>query len=65
MVHASWQKELIFRNKQVCIIDDVVTTGGQILLSAEDLRSFGTKLSSVICVVERNPEGRKNLKKQV
>ena len=50
-----------FSNKQVCIIEDVVTTGGQILLSAEDLRSCGAKLASVMCVIERNPEGRKKL----
>lgn len=50
------------RNKRVCIIEDVVTTGGQILLSAEDLRSFEAKLENVICVIERNPEGRKKLK---
>ncbi|EHI99246.1 MULTISPECIES: orotate phosphoribosyltransferase [unclassified Clostridium] len=51
-----------FRNKKVCIIEDVVTTGGQILLSAEDLRGFGAKLENVLCVIERNPEGRKKLR---
>ncbi|WP_160679920.1 orotate phosphoribosyltransferase [Clostridium sp. C8-1-8] len=51
-----------FRNKKVCIIEDVVTTGGQILLSAEDLRGFGAKLENVLCVIERNPDGRKKLK---
>ena len=50
-----------FRNKQVCIIEDVVTTGGQILLSAEDLRGCEAKLGNVMCVIERNPEGRKKL----
>ncbi|WP_294342990.1 orotate phosphoribosyltransferase [uncultured Clostridium sp.] len=52
-----------FKNKNVCIIEDVVTTGGQILLSAEDLKSCDAKLSSVLCVIERNPEGRKRLSK--
>ncbi|WP_297422397.1 orotate phosphoribosyltransferase [Clostridium sp.] len=51
-----------FRNKRVCIIEDVVTTGGQILLSAEDLRGFEAKIENVLCVIERNPEGRKKLK---
>lgn len=50
------------RNKQVCIIEDVVTTGGQILISAEDLKSFGAKLENVLCVIERNPIGREKLK---
>ena len=51
-----------FRNKRVCIIEDVVTTGGQILLSTEDLRVCKAKLGNVMCVIERNPEGRKKLK---
>lgn len=50
------------RNKQVCIIEDVVTTGGQILISAEDLKGFGAKLENVLCVIERNPIGREKLK---
>ncbi|WP_207725666.1 hypothetical protein [Clostridium sp. DJ247] len=38
-----------------------MTTGGQILLSSEDLKGFGAKLRSVMCVIERNPEVRKKL----
>lgn len=49
------------KGKKVCIIEDVVTTGGQILLSAEDLRGFGANLEHVLCVIERNPEGRTKL----
>lgn len=49
------------KGKQVCIIEDVVTTGGQILLSAEDLKGCNAKLENVMCVIERNPEGRKRL----
>lgn len=47
--------------KTVCIIEDVVTTGGQILLSAADLRKAGAKVVSVLCVIEREPLGRHNL----
>lgn len=49
------------KNKRVCIIEDVVTTGGQIILSSEDLKEFGAKLGTVMCVIERNPEGRRKL----
>ena len=35
------------QNKNVCIIEDVVTTGGQILLSAEDLKNVGEKVKNV------------------
>ncbi|WP_138755965.1 orotate phosphoribosyltransferase [Paenibacillus sinopodophylli] len=47
--------------KTVCIIEDVVTTGGQILLSAADLRNAGANVVSVLCVIEREPQGRDNL----
>ncbi|SMF87783.1 orotate phosphoribosyltransferase [Paenibacillus uliginis N3/975] len=47
--------------KRICIIEDVVTTGGQVILSANDLRSAGAIVEDMICVIERNPEGRRNL----
>lgn len=47
--------------KTVCIIEDVVTTGGHILLSATDLRNAGAMVVSVLCVIEREPMGRNNL----
>ncbi|MBM7564952.1 orotate phosphoribosyltransferase [Paenibacillus sacheonensis] len=49
------------KGKKVCIVEDVVTTGGQILLSAADLRSAGADVVSVLCVIEREPQGRTNL----
>lgn len=49
------------KGKKVCVIEDVVTTGGQIMLSSKDLIELGANLKNVICVIERNPEGRKNL----
>jgi len=47
--------------KRVCIIEDVITTGGQVVLSTNDLRSVGAIVEDVICVIERNPEGRRKL----
>ncbi|UNK20307.1 orotate phosphoribosyltransferase [Paenibacillus sp. N3/727] len=47
--------------KRICIIEDVVTTGGQVILSANDLRSAGAIVEDIICVIERNLEGRRNL----
>ncbi|MHB8577201.1 MAG: orotate phosphoribosyltransferase [Dehalococcoidia bacterium] len=47
--------------KQVCIIEDVVTTGGQILLSAEDLRGAGAGVGHVLCVIQRVPEATATL----
>lgn len=42
-----------FRGKKVCIIEDVVTTGGQVLLSSKDLREAGAIIEDVICVILR------------
>jgi orotate phosphoribosyltransferase len=50
--------------KSVCIIEDVVTTGGQIVLSANDLKKFGAQVEYVICVIERDERCRNNLKKE-
>ncbi|MEI4828781.1 orotate phosphoribosyltransferase [Bacillus sp. FJAT-53711] len=49
-------------NKNVCIVEDVVTTGGQIKLSAEDLKQYGAKVQNVLCVIERTPTSKENLK---
>jgi orotate phosphoribosyltransferase len=52
------------KDKNVLIIEDVVTTGGQIIKSAEDLKTAGAKIIGVICVIERDHQGRKNLKEK-
>ena len=49
--------------KKLLIVEDVVTSGGQILLSAEDLRKLGAKIESVVCVIDRQSGGRENLAK--
>lgn len=41
------------KNKNVCIIEDVITTGGQVILSTQDLRSLGAKIDTVLCVIHR------------
>lgn len=42
-----------FKGKKVCVIEDVVTTGGQVLLSTEDLRKAGAVVTDVLCVIHR------------
>ncbi len=41
------------KGKKVCIIEDVITTGGQVVLSTQDLRSLGAVVDTVICVIHR------------
>lgn len=42
-----------FKGKKVCIIEDVVTTGGQIIESANQLRQLGAIVENVMCVIVR------------
>lgn len=46
---------LDIKGKNVCVIEDVVTTGGQVVLSTKDLRSLGAQISHVLCVIHRGP----------
>ena len=47
--------------KRVVLIEDVVTTGGQIVLSAEELRKAGAEVVAAMCVVDRGGVGRQTL----
>ena len=52
------------KGKILCIIEDVITTGGQVVLSTNDLRDSGAKVEHVLCVIERDIKGRENLEKE-
>lgn len=47
---------LEIKNKKVCIIEDVITSGGQVLISVEDLRKLGAQIENVLCVIHRGGE---------
>lgn len=49
------------KGKRLVIIEDVVTSGGQIKLSAQDLRSLGATVTDVMCVIDREAGGQANL----
>lgn len=44
------------KGKKVLVIEDVVTTGGQVVLSTADLRSIGAVITHVLCVIHRGPQ---------
>ena len=50
-----------FDGKKVCVIEDVVTTGGQIVTSVNELRERGAVIDNVICVILRDPKAYVNL----
>jgi len=45
------------RGMRLLIVEDVVTTGGQIVLSAQDLRAEGAIVRHAVCVIEREAGG--------
>ena len=47
--------------KVVAIVEDVVSTGGQIVLSREDLRAEGAEVRYALAVVDRETGGREAL----
>ena len=42
--------------KRVCIVEDVVTTGGAIIDGVRELRKLGAVIDTVICVIQRDPK---------
>ena len=47
--------------KRLCIVEDVITSGGQVVLSTNQLRHLGATVNYCVCVIEREEGGRKNL----
>lgn len=47
--------------KKVLIVEDVVTSGGQVVLSVNDLRSAGAIISNAVCVIDRESGGSEAL----
>ncbi len=47
--------------RRLLIVEDVVTSGGQIALSARDLRERGAAIAKAICVIDRQAGGTENL----
>ncbi len=41
------------QNQKVCIVEDVITTGGQVIKSAQSMREEGALIENVICVIHR------------
>lgn len=51
-------------NKNVCVIEDVVTTGGQIIESVKELRKRGAIIDTVLCVILRDEKAIEILAKE-
>ncbi len=42
------------KGKKVCVVEDVISTGGQVIISTKDLRDSGAMIDTVLCVIHRN-----------
>jgi len=42
--------------RRVTVIEDVITTGGQVVVSTGQLRELGAIVDHVICVIDRSPD---------
>lgn len=46
---------------RIAVIEDVVSTGGQVIKSCRELRDRGAEIAAVLCVIDREAGGRENL----
>jgi orotate phosphoribosyltransferase len=47
--------------QRLAVVEDVVTSGGQILASCDALRERGAEIAAVVCVIDRESGGAANL----
>jgi orotate phosphoribosyltransferase len=43
--------------KKLLVVEDVVTSGGQVVSSTRDLRALGAVVDSAVCVIDREAGG--------
>jgi len=51
------------KGEKVVVIEDVITTAGQVSSSIRQMRKLGLIVENVLCVIDRQQGGRENLKK--
>ncbi|NUR89408.1 MAG: orotate phosphoribosyltransferase [Nonomuraea sp.] len=47
--------------RQVLVVEDVVTSGGQVVLSTAELRALGARVDHALCVIDRQEGGTQAL----
>lgn len=50
------------QGKRVLVVEDVITSGGQVIISGNDLRALGAEITHVVCVIDRESGGRAKLR---
>lgn len=49
--------------ERLLIVEDVITSGGQVIESAQELQKLGASIVGVLCVIDRESGGRENIAK--
>ena len=44
------------KGKKLCLIEDVITTGGQVIESTKELRALGAIVSNALCIIFRGED---------
>jgi orotate phosphoribosyltransferase len=52
------------QGKKVLIVEDIITSGGQVAISSEELRILGATINNAICVIDRQEGGFEILKEK-
>lgn len=47
--------------QRLAVIEDVITSGGQVIQSCRDLRERGAEIVAVLCIIDREAGGSENL----
>jgi orotate phosphoribosyltransferase len=47
--------------RRVLVVEDVVTSGGQVVISTGDLRALGAEIDTVVCAIDRQAGGEEAL----
>ncbi len=55
--------QFLSKGCKILIVEDVVTTGGSILVAVKSARAEGYDITDALCVVDRNEGGKENLQK--
>ena len=50
--------------KRLLVVEDVVTSGGQVVISSGDLRRLGATVDTAVCVIDREAGGSEALERE-
>jgi orotate phosphoribosyltransferase len=57
----NWVEGMQIEGQRLCVIEDVITTGGQVISSIENLRQEGATVEHALCVILRSGKAVANL----